>query len=93
MEMENKLPREEITLDEKLHETKVKFLNKNFPALDPLMCSVLLKTPDDLLKKLIEDPKMWIIQDKTETLLFNMVSVSDPIDNEKSPRSVLENNN
>ena len=91
---ENKLPREEITLEEKIHETKVRLLNKNFPALDPLMCSVLLKTPDDLLKKLIDDPKMWVIPDKTETYLFNMVSVSDPIDDgEKSPKSVLENNN
>ena len=91
---ENKLPREEITLEEKIHETKVRLLNKNFPALDPLMCSVLLKTPDDLLKKLIDDPKMWVIPDKTETYLLDMVSVSDPIDDgEKSPKSVLENNN
>ena len=81
---ENKLPREEITLEEKIHETKVRLLNKNFPALDPLMCSVLLKTPDDLLKKLIDDPKMWVIPDKTETYLLDMVSVSDPIDENKN---------
>ena len=81
---ENKLPREEITLEEKIHETKVRLLNKNFPALDPLMCSVLLKTPDDLLKKLIDDPKMWVIPDKTETYLLNMVTISDPIDENKN---------
>jgi hypothetical protein len=86
------LPRPEITVEEKLHETRVKMLNSQFPNLDPLMCSVLLKAPPELMKKLIEDPKMWIIPPATTTHLIGNVLVSDPEpedDSQLSPRSVL----
>ena len=88
------LPRPEITLEEKLHETQIKLLNSQFPNLDPLMCSVLLKTPPELMKTLIEDPKMWIIPPATTTHLYGNVSVSDPdpepeSESSLSPRSVL----
>lgn len=72
------LPRPEVTLEEKLHETQVHLLNSKFPRLDPLMCSVLLKCPDDLMEKLKADPKMWITPPASSTVLLGNVTVSDP---------------
>ena len=91
------LKRIESTPEEKIHEQDVKDLNSKYPLLDPLMCSVLLKCPKALYRKLCDDPNMWIIPEPTSTLLSGMVSVSDPVDlptpdqtPEPSPRSVLD---
>lgn len=72
------LPRPEVTLEEKLHETEVQLLNSKFPRLDPLMCSVLLKCPPELMEKLRADPSMWVTPPASTTVLTNCVSISDP---------------
>lgn len=94
------LPRAEATLEEKLHETQVQLLNSKFPRLDPLMCSVLLKCPPEVMERLMKDPAMWVTPPESSTVLTNCVSVSDPEPPAPpspdqtppdSPRSVLEN--
>jgi len=89
------LPRPEVTEEEKIHETQVRLFNEKFPLLDPLMCSVLLKCPPDLLEKLRADPAMWITPPASTQVLMGNVTVSDPeppISPPDSPRSVLPNN-
>jgi hypothetical protein len=92
------LPRPEVSDEEKVHETKVKLLNSQFPELDPLMCSVLLKCPPELMEKLKADPSMWVTPSASTHVLVDNVSVSDPEPELPSPeqtppttpRSVLE---
>ena len=94
------LPRPEISDEEKIHETKVRLLNSQFPNLDPLMCSVLLKCPPELMEKLKADPAMWITPPASTHVLTSNVTVSDPEPEPESvspeqtppgsPRSVLE---
>ena len=96
------LPRPEVTDEEKVHETKIRLLNSQFPELDPLMCSVLLKCPPELMEKLKADPSMWVTPPASTHVLVGNVSVSDPDPEPESelpspeqtppttPRSVLE---
>jgi hypothetical protein len=92
------LPRPEVTIDEKMHETQVRLLNSQFPELDPLMCSVLLKCPPDLMEKLKADPSMWITPSASTTELVGNVTVSDPepepspdpVSNLNDPNSILD---
>lgn len=96
------LPRPEVSIEEKIHENEVRLLNERFPLLDPLMCSVLLKCPPELMQKLKADPNMWITPPARTYHLTENVSVSDPepiqfnISPEStpphSPRSILPNN-
>tara|TARA_R110000868_G_scaffold390230_1_gene659791 strand:+ start:464 stop:742 length:279 start_codon:yes stop_codon:yes gene_type:complete len=88
--MDNKLPRPEVSIEEKMHETRVRFLNNQFPELDPLMCSVLLKCPQELMEKLKLDQSMWITPEAFSQSIIGNVSVSDAVSPEVSPRSVLE---
>jgi len=83
------LKRIEATAEEKIHDRQIEKLQKDYPHLDNLMCSVLLKCPQELLAQLVSDPSMWVVPDATSTSLSGMVSVSDP---PTSPRSVLEGN-
>jgi hypothetical protein len=87
------LPRPEVTIEEKIHETNVRLLNEKFPLLDPLMCSVLLKCPPELMEKLKADPEMWKTPAASTHVLSSNVTVSDPEPESSppgSPRSVLE---
>ena len=91
------LPRLEVSDEEKIHETRVRLLNQQFPLLDPLMCSVLLKCPPELMEKLKADPEMWKTPYASSHVLVGNVSVSDPEPSPDhtpptSPRSVLPNN-
>ena len=81
------LPRPEITIDEKMHETEVRLLNEKFPMLDPLMCSVLLKCPKEVMEKLKADPSMWITPPARSFILTDSVSISDPESFNISPES------
>ena len=76
--METCLPKPEIDPDELIHENLVRIYNQKYPLLDPLMCSVLLKCPPELLKELVSKPEMWVTPSPTTTLLTGNVSVSDP---------------
>ena len=95
-DLKRKLPSalDEHSMDERIHEEKVKQLYSKFPRLDPLMCSVLLKCPPDLLDDLISKPEMWVVEPQTTTLISDAVTISDPVTQEStppsSPRSVLE---
>jgi len=73
------LKRQKPTPEELEHERKIKELNEKYPLLDPLMCSVLLKCPADLLEKLRNDPKMWEVPPDTSTLIMDAVTITDPI--------------
>jgi len=73
------LPRPEVSLEEKIHEHQVRLLNAQYPDLDPLMCSVLLKCPPELMEQLRKDPSMWITPQASTHLLTDHVSVSDPV--------------
>lgn len=73
------LPRPDTTLEEKIHEQQVKLLNAQHPELDPLMCSVLLKCPPELMEELKKDPAMWITPQASTHVLLGNVTVSDPI--------------
>jgi len=86
-EINQDLPRSEISVEEKIHETNVRLLNSQFPSLDPLMCSVLLKCPPELMIKLKADPSMWITPQGSTTLLSNQITISDPPDSPDTPRS------
>jgi len=87
------LPRPEVTDEEKVHETQVRLLNNQFPDLDPLMCSVLLKCPPELMAKLRADPAMWRTPPASTHVLTGNVIVSDPEpERPDSPRSVLPDN-
>lgn len=101
MEIAQDLPRPEVTDEEKIHETRVRLLNGQFPELDPLMCSVLLKCPPELMEKLKADPSMWVTPPASTHVLTTNVTISDPepepeqpISPEQTPpttpRSVLE---
>jgi hypothetical protein len=57
----------------------VRLLNAQYPDLDPLMCSVLLKCPPELMEQLRKDPSMWITPQASTHLLTDHVSVSDPV--------------
>lgn len=70
------LPRPETSIEEKEHETRVRLLNSQFPTLDPLMCSVLLKCPTDLMEKLKADPLMWITPKASSTIITDAVTIS-----------------
>lgn len=72
------LPRPEVTLEEKIHEHQVRLLNAQYPDLDPLMCSVLLKCPPELMESLRKDPAMWVTPQATTQVLLGNVTVSDP---------------
>jgi hypothetical protein len=87
--MEADLPRPEVSDEEKIHETQVRLLNEKFPLLDPLMCSVLLKCPPELMAELRANQAMWITPPASSTVLTDNVSVSDA---PSSPRSVLIEN-
>jgi len=89
--LKRKLPSalDEHSMDERIHETLVKQLYSKFPRLDPLMCSVLLKCPPDLLDDLISKPEMWVVEPQTTTLITSAVTISDP-EPPSSPRSVLD---
>lgn len=79
MEMENaptSLPKPEIDPDELIHDNLVRIYNEKYPLLDPLMCSVLLKCPPELLKQLKDNPEMWIIPPATSTLLSNNITIT-----------------
>lgn len=78
-EVSQELPRPEITLEEKIHEHQVRLLNAQYPALDPLMCSVLLKCPPELMEKLKNDPSMWVTPQASTHVLMDHVTVSDPV--------------
>jgi len=102
------LPRPEVSDEERMHETRVRLLNQQFPLLDPLMCSVLLKCPPDLMEKLKSCSLMWKTPPASSHVLLGNVSVSDPEPEPEpepeptlpepeqtppvSPRSVLPNN-
>ena len=89
------LPRPEVSDEEKIHETQVRLLNEKFPLLDPLMCSVLLKCPKELMEKLKADPEMWKTPHSTTHIITDAISISDPeppISPPDSPRSILPNN-
>ena len=88
--METTLPKPEIDADELIHENLVRIYNEKYPLLDPLMCSVLLKCPPELLKQLKENPEMWIPPPQTTTLISDAVTVSDPLPVESDPESVLD---
>lgn len=88
--METTLPKPEIDADELVHENLVRIYNQKYPLLDPLMCSVLLKCPPELLQQLKENPEMWITPPQTTTLLTENVTVSDPLPVESDPESVLD---
>jgi hypothetical protein len=81
------LKRIEATAEEKIHDRQIEKLQKDYPHLDNLMCSVLLKCPTELLAKLVADPSMWVIPEASSVSVSGMVSVSDP--EPTSPRSVL----
>jgi len=72
------LPRPEVTLAEKIHEQQVKILNAQYPELDPLMCSVLLKCPPEIMEELKKDPAMWVTPQASTHVLYGNVTVSDP---------------
>jgi hypothetical protein len=100
------LPRPEVSDEERIHETRVRLLNQQFPLLDPLMCSVLLKCPADVMEKLKSCSLMWKTPPASSHVLIGNVSVSDPEPEPEpiealpepdhtppvSPRSVLPNN-
>ena len=71
------LKRQKPSPEELIHEQKVKELNEKYPRLDPLMCSVLLKCPPDLLDKLIKDSNMWVVPEETSTLVMDAITISD----------------
>ena len=95
------LPRPEVTIEDKIHERKVQMLNSQFPELDPLMCSVLLKCPPELMEKLKADPSMWVTPQASTHVLTDHVTVTDPEPElpsqentpTSSPRSILNNVN
>lgn len=72
------LPKPEIDSDELIHDNLVRIYNQKYPLLDPLMCSVLLKCPPELLQQLKDNPEMWITPSPTTTLISDAVSVSFP---------------
>jgi hypothetical protein len=80
------LPRPEVSLAEKIHEQQVKILNAQHPELDPLMCSVLLKCPPELMEELRKDPAMWVTPQASTHVLHGNVIISDPepVDYERS---------
>ena len=71
------LKRQKASPEELAHEQAVKELNDKYPLLDPLMCSVLLKCPPDLMEKLRNDPKMWEIPEETSTVIMDAITISD----------------
>jgi hypothetical protein len=86
----DKLPRLEVSIEEKMHETRVRLLNNQFPELDPLMCSVLLKCPPELMEKLKADASMWITPEAFTQSIIGNVSVSDAPESTPDPISILE---
>ena len=73
-------PRADDNIDpnEKLLEDRVRRLNLLYPRLDPLMCQVLLKCPDEVLDELRKQPEMWKIECGKSTILSNNIFISDP---------------
>jgi hypothetical protein len=73
------LPRPEVSLEEKIHEQQVRLLNAQYPELDPLMCSVLLKCPPELMEELRKDPAMWITPQASSHVILGNITVSDSV--------------
>jgi hypothetical protein len=70
------LERLKPTKEELIHEQAIKDYNQRYPNLDPLMCSVLLKCPADLLSKLVDDPTMWVTPPATETVISDAITIN-----------------
>jgi hypothetical protein len=64
--------------EELKHQNQIEMLQAAFPNkyIDPLMASVLLKTPPERLEELLKQPELWITPEgKEEQVLTGCVTI------------------